>query len=210
MKREINLFYRKALSCFGHQHWWPADSPFEVIVGAILTQNTNWLNAERAINNLKANKVLYPKRLYNLSEKKLAKFIRPAGYYNIKARRLKNFLKFFFECYKGSIKNISKVRLDILRKDLLRVNGIGPETADSMLLYALNKPSFVVDTYTKRILLRHKLIKEDATYEDIQNLFRYSLKRDVKLFNEYHALLVRIGKEFCFKNKPSCLRCPLK
>lgn len=209
MKSKINSFYRKTLSCFGSQHWWPADSPFEVIVGAILTQNTNWLNVEKAINNLKVNRLLYPKSLYNLTDRRLAKLIRPAGYYNIKAKRLKNFLRFFIGRYQGSIKKISRVRFDCLRKDLLRINGIGPETADSILLYALNKPVFVVDAYTKRILLRHKLIKEDAGYEEIQNLFRHSLKRDVELFNEYHALLVRIGKEFCFKNKPKCLRCPL-
>ena len=209
MKSAINSFYRKALSCFGPQHWWPADSPFEVIVGAILTQNTNWLNVEKAINNLKLNKLLSPKGLYNLTDRKLAKLIRSAGYYNIKAKRLKNFLKFFIERYQGSIKNISQANPNGLRKDLLRINGIGPETADSILLYAFNKPVFVVDAYTKRILLRHKLIKENAGYEEIQNLFRHSLKRDVELFNEYHALLVRIGKDFCFKNKPECLRCPL-
>jgi len=209
LKSKINSFYHKALSYFGPQHWWPADSPFEVIVGAILTQNTNWSNVERAINNLKASKLLYPRSLYNLTDRKLAKFIRPTGYFNIKAKRLKNFLKFLIRRYRGSIKRMSQARFNGLRKDLLGVNGIGPETADSILLYALNKPVFVVDAYTKRILLRHKLINETAGYEEIQNLFRHSLKRDVKLFNEYHALLVRIGKEFCFKNNPKCLRCPL-
>lgn len=210
MKFKINSFYRKALAYFGPQHWWPADSSFEIIVGAILTQNTSWLNVEKAINNLKINKLLHPRSLYNLTDSRLAELIRPAGYYNIKAKRLKNFLKFFIQRYQGSIRNISGAKLNSLRKDLLSINGIGPETADSILLYALNKPVFVVDAYTRRILLRHKLIKENVSYEEIQDLFSNSLKKDVELFNEYHALLVRIGKEFCFKNKPKCLRCPLK
>jgi endonuclease-3 related protein len=209
LKSSINLFYRKAKSYFGPQHWWPGDGPFEIMVGAILTQNTNWLNVEKAINNLKDNNLLSPKRLFKLTDAKLAGLIRPAGYYNLKARRLKNFLNFFIGRYQGSVKKISKSKTDSLRKELLGVNGIGPETADSILLYALNKPVFVVDAYTKRILLRHKLVKEEAAYEEIQDLFRQSLKRDVKLFNEYHALLVRIGKEFCSKNKPKCLCCPL-
>ncbi len=210
MKRRIKSFYRKALFYLGPQRWWPADSPFEVMVGAILTQNTSWLNVEKAIKNLKYRNLLNPRKLYSLPDGKLAKLIRPAGYYNIKAKRLKNFLRFFIERYQGNIKKISLVEPQALREDLLRVNGIGPETADSILLYALNKPVFVVDAYTRRVLFRHGLIKEDAGYEEIQNLFRHSLKKDVELFNEYHALLVKIGKDFCLKNKPKCLCCPLK
>ena len=145
-----------------------------------------------------------------MPNKRLAVLIRPAGYYNIKSKRLKNFLKFFIERYEGSIEKMSLVKTRALREDLLKVNGIGPETVDSILLYALNKPVFVVDAYTKRILLRHGLIKKDAAYDETQNLFTRFLKKDVKLFNEYHALLVRIGKDFCLKNKPKCQLCPLK
>jgi endonuclease-3 related protein len=210
MIRKIQSVYKKLYCCFGPQHWWPAKGPFEVMVGAILTQNTNWLNVEKAIHNLKKNKLLNPTRLYRLSQKRLAALIRPAGYYNIKARRLKEFLIFFFKYYQGNLKKIAQKDPWLLRHQLLSVNGIGPETADSILLYALNKPAFVIDAYTKRILLRHRLIKAEATYEEAQELFRRNLKKDVKLFNEYHALLVKLGKEFCLKNKPRCDMCPLR
>ena len=209
MKKRLRLIYRKALSCLGPQHWWPGESPFEVMVGAILTQNTSWLNVEKAISNLKKQKLLSLRRLYKMPVRELAKIIRPVGYHNIKACRLKNFLKFFIKSYQGSIKKISLVEIKDLRKDLLKVNGIGPETADSILLYALNKPVFVVDAYTRRIFARHGLLRENSTYDETQNLFMKNLKKDVKLFNEYHALLVRIGKDFCLKNKPKCRLCPL-
>jgi len=207
--KTLALIYKKLYYHFGPQHWWPADSPFEVMVGAILTQNTNWANVEKAIDNLKANRLLEPKKLYRLSSKRLAQLIRPVGYYNIKARRLRKFLKFFLKNFHASITKISNQAVQELRQHLLSVNGIGQETADSILLYALNKPIFVIDAYTKRILLRHHLIKEDANYEIIQNLFMQNLKKDVKLFNDFHALLVRLGKEFCLKNKPKCNQCPL-
>ena len=210
MKRSLTVIYRRLYSYFGPQHWWPAQSRFEVIVGAVLTQNTSWLNVERAIRNLKTRGLLKPKVLYNLPDAKLAKFIRPAGYYNIKAKRLKNFLKFFISRYQGSINKIAAVNTQSLRQELLGVNGIGPETADSILLYALDKPVFVVDAYTKRILLRHGLIKEEADYIKTQEFFTRRLKKDVRLFNEYHALLVRLGKDFCLKTKPKCLICPLR
>jgi endonuclease-3 related protein len=180
------------------------------MVGAILTQNTSWLNVEKAIANLKKVRVLMPRRLYRLSLNRLAQLIKPAGYYNIKAKRLKHFLGFLLKRYRGSVKRMRKVNLRILRQQLLSVNGIGPETADSILLYALNKPVFVVDAYTKRILARHGLIPEDSAYEVVQNLFRQNLKNNVKLFNEYHALLVRLGKDFCWKGNPKCYQCPLK
>ena len=210
LKYKLYLIYRKLFSFFGTQHWWPGDSAFEVMVGAILTQNTNWLNVEKAIKNLKQNKVLKPQKLYDLSKKKLAKLIKPAGYYNIKADRLKSFLDFFLKSYNGNLKKISQENTQVLRKRLLSVKGIGPETADSILLYALDKPVFVIDAYTKRILSRHHLIEREATYDETQNLFMRELKGDVQLFNEYHALLVRVGKEFCLKNKPRCEICPLK
>ncbi len=210
MIAKLDLIYKKLSARFGPQRWWPADGVFEVMAGAILTQNTNWSNVEKAIKNLKEAKLLKAAKLYRLPLKKLAALIKPAGYYNIKAKRLKHFLEFFFKSYRGSIKKMSRENLAQLRENLLAVNGIGPETADSILLYALNKPVFVIDAYTKRILSRHRLIKTEASYDEAQNLFMRNLKPEVKLFNEYHALLVRLGKEFCLKNKPKCGICPLK
>jgi endonuclease-3 related protein len=210
MRRGFYSIYKKLYSYFGPQYWWPQETAFEVIVGAILTQNTSWLNVEKAINNLKVNKLLTPLKLYRVSHKRLASLIKSAGYYNIKAKRLKEFLNFFFKFYQGSLKKLSLIDTQDLRRQLLSVNGIGQETADSILLYALNKPVFVIDAYTKRILSRHRFIKDSAAYGEIQDLFMKNLKADVKLFNEYHALLVRLGKEFCLKNKPRCDICPLK
>lgn len=210
MKARLNLIYQKLYSHFGPQHWWPANTRFEVMVGAILTQNTSWSNVEKAIDNLKEHHLLNPDRLYRLSHQRLASLIRPAGYYNIKAKRLKHLLIFLFNSYQGNLKKMSVENLQELRQKLLSVNGIGQETADSILLYCLNKPIFVIDAYTKRILTRHRLVKGDASYNAVQNLFMQHLKPEVKLFNEYHALLVRLGKEFCLKKKPKCEICPLK
>ena len=208
-KKRLNLIYRKLYSHFGPQAWWPADTAFEVMVGAILTQNTSWSNVEKAIAALKKYKLLQPLKLYHLPHKKLAKLIRPAGYYNIKAKRLKEFLKFFIDNYDASIKKISAASHSILRKELLAIKGVGPETADSILLYALNKPTFVIDAYTKRIFSRHKLLKADAGYAETQDLFMSNLKKDTRLFNEYHALLVALAKEYCLKSAPKCSVCPL-
>ena len=210
MHNRYDLIYKKLFYHFGPQHWWPADTPFEVMVGAILTQNTNWLNVEKALDNIKREKLLTPHKLYRISEKRLALLIRPAGYFNIKAKRLKAFLHFFFQSCAGNFKKMRLVKTYDLRHQLLCVNGIGPETADSILLYALERPIFVVDAYTKRFLLRHELIKEDASYDEMQNLFMQNLKCDVKLFNEYHALLVKLGKDTCLKTNPKCAACPLK
>lgn len=209
MTPRLYLFYKRLYAYFGPQHWWPADSGFEVMVGAILTQNTSWANVEKAIGNLKQKKLLAPRKLYRLPREKLAALIKPAGYFNIKTKRLKNFLDFFLKTYKGNLKKMAPLDSASLRQELLGVNGIGPETADSILLYALHKPVFVIDAYTKRILLRHRLIREDADYDEIQNLFMQNLKDKLNLFNEYHALLVRLGKEFCLKKKPRCQICPL-
>jgi endonuclease-3 related protein len=204
LKNIYNLLYAR----FGPQHWWPGDTPFEIIIGAILTQNTNWANVEKAITNLKKAKVLSPEKLLRLGSKKLAELIRPAGYYNIKAVRLKNFLIWLSENYAGKLRNLSKVSTDRLRLELLSIKGTGPETADSILLYALNRPIFVVDAYTARICSRHYLIEEGTDYHRIQDLFESNLPADVKLFNEYHALLVRLGKDFC-RPTPRCDGCPL-
>ena len=210
MRRKLFIFYEKLYRYFGPQKWWPAESPFEVMVGAILTQNTNWGNVEKAIRNLKAKKVLNAQKLNQLSGKKLALLIRPSGFYNLKSKRLKEFLRFLFSRYGGKIRKMAAADALSLRQALLAVKGIGRETADSILLYALNKPIFVVDAYTKRILSRHKLISEDATYDEVQSFFMRNLKNDAKLFNEYHALLVKLGKEFCLKRRPRCEECPLK
>lgn len=209
MKPKLNNIYKKLYSYFGRQGWWPAESPFEVMVGAILTQNTNWVNVEKAIARLKADNLLDAKRLYNLPHNKLASLIMCSGYYNIKARRLKSFLRLFVKSYGADPAKMSQGKLKDLRLELLSVNGIGPETADSILLYALNKPIFVVDAYTRRMLLCQRMIRAEDKYDDIQNLFMRNLKADVKLFNEFHALVVKLAKEFCRKNKPKCDRCPL-
>jgi len=209
MKRKLNRIFRRLYSAFGAQHWWPADSVFEVMVGAILTQNTNWSNVERAIAVLKEKKFLNAKRLYRLAPKKLAGLIRSAGYHHVKAARLKSFLKFLFDNYAGKIKSLGRQDLMSLRRQLLAVNGIGPETADSILLYALDKPIFVVDAYTRRIFSRHGLIQEKSGYAQVQDIFMRNLKKDAQLFNEYHALLVKLAKDYCRKQNPKCETCPL-
>ncbi len=209
MDNKLKFIYKKLYSFFGPQGWWPGETPFEVMVGAILTQNTNWANVEKAINNLKKHKALSVRKLYKLPKTKVASLIRPAGYYNIKAGRLKNLLDFLNHNYGGNIRKMARRKTDKLRQSLLLVNGIGPETADSILLYALNKPVFVIDAYTKRIFSRHSFFPEDCNYNTAQNLFSQNLKNKVKLFNEYHALIVKLGKDFCLKNNPRCDICPL-
>lgn len=193
---------------YGPQGWWPGRTRFEIIVGAILTQNTAWTNVEKAIVNLKRAKLLSPAKIKNLDKKELAKLIRPAGYYNVKSKRLKNFIGFLFSEYGGSLSKISRKELAKLRRELLCVNGVGPETCDSIILYAFGKPIFVVDAYTKRIFSRHGFFGSDANYEEVQRFFMDRLPGEVGLYNEYHALLVRLGKEFC-KTKPDCKECPL-
>lgn len=209
MRRKLEGIFKRLYSAFGPQYWWPADSVFEVIVGTILTQNTNWSNVQKAILVLKKKKLLTAPKLYQLPSRQLAGLIRSTGYYNLKAARLKSFLKFFFDYYAAKIKLMAAQDLKTLRQQLLTVKGIGPETADSILLYALNKPVFVVDTYTKRILSRHGLIKVEADYFQCQDIFMRNLKNDVQLFGEYHALLVKLGKDYCRKKNPKCGSCPL-
>ncbi len=209
MKQRLRGIFNRLYSAFGPQRWWPADSAFEVIVGAILTQNTSWANVEKAIAKIKENKCLNPEILSRLSRKKLAGMIKSAGYYNVKASRLKYFLDFFQGSYSAEIKRMKAQNLDKLRRQLLGVNGVGPETADSILLYALNKPVFVIDAYTKRIFSRHRILPPESSYEQAQDLFMRNLKHDVKMFNEYHALLVKLGKDYCRKSKPKCAVCPL-
>lgn len=209
MKNPLMKIYGKLYAAFGPQHWWPGDTPFEIAVGAILTQNTNWDNVERAIANLKRKKLLNARTLNSLSTREIAPIIRPAGYFNVKARRLKAFMKFFTESYGGSFKRMSREESDLLRGQLRDVNGIGPETADSILLYALGRPMFVIDAYTRRVLSRHGIIGHDEPYEIYQGVFHSALKPDAALYNEYHALLVRVGKTYCRPRRPLCEHCPL-
>lgn len=208
MCHDILHIYRQLLTRYGPQHWWPADSPFEVIVGAILTQSTSWQNVERAIANLKKRKALTPQRIYKLSEEKLAELIRPAGYFRQKAKKLKAFIKHLYAQYDGDPHTMLAQPTKKLRVELLSIWGIGPETADSILLYAAQKPVFVVDAYTKRILSRLGLVKPTISYKELQQFFMRRLPKSVKLFNEYHALIVRHGKEVC-RPKPHCSQCVL-
>jgi len=201
--------YKRLYSYFGPQHWWPADSPFEVIIGAILTQNTAWSNVEKAIVCLKKKRLLSPEKLYNTKLKTLSGVIRPCGYYNLKAARIRSFLEVLFADFKGSLPLMFSLRPVQLRERLLEIKGIGPETADSILLYAAEKPKFVIDAYTRRFLFRHKLIKRKSSYGQIQNLFEENLRPRLKMFNEYHALIVRLAKEFC-RSRPLCKSCPLR
>jgi endonuclease-3 related protein len=210
-KKEKNIYriYELLFKRYGPQDWWPGDTRFEIIVGAILTQNTAWTNVEKAIVNLKKAGVLNPAAMNKASEKSLASLIRPAGYYNIKSKRLKNFLELLYLKFGGSLSKMAASSTTDLKSNLLAVNGIGPETCDSILLYAFNKPVFVVDTYTKRIFSRHGFFPQSATYHEVQKLFTDTLPHDVQLYNEYHALIVRLAKEHCF-TKPICTTCPLR
>ena len=205
----LQLLYVQLYRFYGPQQWWPAQTKLEIIVGAVLTQNTAWANVEKAIANLKRHKVLTIKKLLCLSDKKLAQLIRPAGYYTIKTKRLKSLLRFIATEYRGRIDEMAREPLAVIRRKLLAVHGVGEETADSIILYALEKTQFVVDAYTKRIFARHKFIRSDTVcYQDTQTLCMRNLKRDAQLFNEYHALLVRLAKDYCKKRAPLCAQCP--
>jgi endonuclease-3 related protein len=201
--------YDRLFKSFGKQHWWPGDTDFEIVIGAILTQNTNWGNVEKAIKNLKKAKVFTARKLYEIDIQELAELIRPSGYFNVKAKRLKHFIEWLFLKYNGSLPKMFKQDCVKLREELLSINGIGRETADSILLYAAQKPTFVIDAYTKRVLVRHELIPEDYEYEEMKAFFEENLPEDVSLYNEYHALLVRVGKYYC-KPKEQCEECPLR
>lgn len=210
IRKKLAAIYRALFKAYGPQHWWPGETRLEIIIGALLTQNTSWTNVERAIENLKKRGVLNYSGLKTLPLAELASLIRPSGYFNIKARRVKNLLDFIDRHYHGSLrKMLSADPLD-LRPKLLAVNGIGPETADSILLYAAAVPLFVVDSYTRRVLTRHGMIPGDADYQAVQDLFMNNLEPDAELFNEYHALLVKVGKEHCRKSDGVCSKCPLR
>lgn len=207
-KRETLVeIYQRLLSAYGPQGWWPGESRFEVIVGAILTQATAWRNVERAIERLKAAGALSPEKLARLSEEELAELIRPAGFFRQKTRRLRALLRLIRQ--HGDVEGLLSLPAGELRRKLLALPGIGPETADSILLYAAGYPVFVVDAYTKRILHRLGLLPDEKVgYEEVQELFEKELPRDPKLYGEYHALLVRHAKDHC-RARPRCPGCPL-
>ncbi|MDR3631507.1 MAG: endonuclease III domain-containing protein [Desulfocapsaceae bacterium] len=210
---EKNLFleiYNRLNDFFGPQDWWPGETPLEVVVGAVLTQNTNWSNVCKAIENLKQSGLLFFEALLALPAADLAWQIRPSGYYTVKAGRLKNLLVMIEEKYQGELGLLLHDEMTTARANLLSVRGIGPETADSILLYGGNHPVFVVDAYTHRIFSRHNLLAEESDYDSIQEQFMGFLPADSALFNQYHALIVRLGKDFCKKNNPLCENCPLK
>lgn len=209
LKRRLLGLYWALLRRFGPQGWWPAKTVLEVAVGAILTQNTAWSNVERALERLAGRGLLDSRRLRALSAAELARVIRPSGTYRVKARRLKAFVDFLWERFGGRLGRLKRALLEELRADLLSVPGIGPETADSILLYAAGRPVFVVDAYTRRVLARHRLIPPDMAYEPLRALFERHLPSDPALFNEYHALLVAVGKRYC-RRRPLCATCPLR
>ncbi len=235
----MRAIYRKLSRAWGRQHWWPAETLFEVIVGAILTQNTSWSNVERAMVNLHAAAVLSVEGIRELPLPELETLVRPSGYFRQKAQRLKNFVAFLDARYGGSLKQMFASPTEQLRAELLTLNGIGPETADSILLYAGGRESFVVDAYTRRILERHLTVSDDAKYDEIRNLIERALQREqpveshrpgrqarpraheasamstaqrsprAQVYNEMHGLLVQVGKHYCLKRQPRCEVCPL-
>ncbi len=206
MKEKLLEMFNRLYAIFGPQHWWPAETEDEVVVGAVLTQNTAWKNVERALSNLRNNDLLNLKKLSETDIEIIKDLIKPAGFFNQKAIYLKNISDFF--CESGGFVKLSDINTETLRQKLLNLKGVGKETADSILLYAFKKPIFVVDAYTKRLVERHNLCN-CSNYDEIQKLFMENLPLDEKLFNEYHALIVKLAKEFC-KKKPVCKNCPLE
>ena len=194
---------------FGPQHWWPGDTPFEVAVGAVLTQNTSWSNVEKAITSLKATNAMTATSLLALSASDLEQAIRPAGYYRVKARYLRTLAEWVSQRATGDLSSLASEDTGALRCEILALRGVGRETADSILLYAIGKPAFVVDAYTRRIAARLRLLPNNATYESTQQYFVARLPEDVHLFNEFHGLLVHLAKEHC-RARPACLACPLE
>ena len=210
--KELHQAYKLMRQRFGHQHWWPGENEFEVCIGAILTQNTAWSNVEKAINNLRNAKVLTPQKLYNLPLEELASFIKPAGYYNVKARRVRSFLEVLVKEFSGDLERMLSGNINDVRSRLLAIKGIGNETADSMLLYAGRHLSFVIDAYTKRIFYRHKWCDINVTYEELKAMCEQLLRTEIDLLDywqDYHAQLVMVGKNFCKSRLPECKNCPL-
>jgi endonuclease-3 related protein len=202
----LRKVFQSLLATYGPQHWWPGETPFEVMVGAVLTQNTAWTNVEKAIANLKRKDCLDPAAIVNLSDGQLADMLRPSGYFNIKAGRLKSYCAWYLQ--QGGYDALVGVDTPTLRHHLLAVHGVGRETADDILLYAFNRPVFVIDAYTRRLFARLGSIRGDESYETLRHGFESALGEDAPLFNEYHALIVRHAKEVCQK-RPGCGRCGL-
>jgi len=209
LEKTLTLYFETLSRSLGPMRWWPARTPFEVIVGAILTQNTSWSNVERAIANLRRAEVMTLRAMERISTPRLAQLIRPSGYFRQKANKLKAFTRFLRRDFGGSLARMFRTPTAVLRERLLEVHGIGPETADSILLYAGEHPTFVVDAYTHRILARHGLSDGKPDYEKVRALFERNLPPDVKLYNEFHALLVNVGKNWCRPREPRCQECPL-
>jgi len=205
----LRQLYRRLLRALGPQQWWPAKSPFEVMVGAILTQGTNWHNVERAIARLKTAQALSARRLASLRASGIQPLIRSSGYFRQKTTRLQAFSRWYLATYGANVKRMFRTDRWRLRHELLQLSGIGPETADSILLYAGHQPVFVIDAYTRRILRRHQLIEGHEPYEVLQRVVMDRLPEDPQLFNEFHALLVAVGKRYCHRRDPDCARCPL-
>ncbi|HLT58131.1 MAG: hypothetical protein LOD91_00850 [Limnochordales bacterium] len=207
----LQAVYDRLFQHYGPQHWWPAETPFEVIVGAVLTQNTAWRNVELALERLKERRLLAPAALREAPVAELEDAIRPAGYFRAKARTLHGVLALLFDQYGGSVERMLQAPGPILRSQLLQVRGIGPETADSILLYAAGCPVFVIDAYTRRIFSRAGLLPADRLeYHQLQDIFHRQLPQDPALYGEYHALLVTLGKDCCRKQRPRCGPCPLR
>lgn len=209
-KREIVAeIFRRLLAHYGPQNWWPGETPLEVMVGAILTQNTNWKQVEKAIARLKKEGKLSFEGLWHTPESELAELIRPAGYFRVKARRLRAWLEFLHSAYGGCLRAMAAEATEPLRRRLLQVKGIGKETADSMLLYGLEHPVCVVDTYTYRVFTRHHLCAEEADYDELQQIAGEAGPGTSEYYNEFHALMVCVGKDFC-RPVPRCELCPLR
>ena len=202
-------FYTALLEAFGDQHWWPSDSPFETIIGAVLAQNVSWTGAHTAVQSLQKAGLMAPDALYKTEVATIASHIRSSRYYNQKAERIRTFLKWFITEYGGNIQNMGEVPAHTLRVQMLSLKGLGPETVDSILLYALDKPVFVVDAYTRRIGHRQGWFSDDEQYAKMQDFFMKRLDPDPGLFNDFHAQIVRLGNQIC-KTKPLCSNCPVR
>ena len=206
--RLIHEIYDRLFEFFGPQRWWPGETVEEIIIGAVLTQNTSWKNVEKAIRNLKQNNALSLKAITNLPRQTLAELIKPSGYFNIKEKRLRSVAEYLAPFSGNNFKHLRKSPLADVRRELLNVHGVGRETADSILLYSLERPIFVVDAYTLRFGKRHGLFEEKSAYDEVRILFENALGEDIPKFNEYHALIVMLGKDYCRK-RPRCGECPL-
>jgi endonuclease-3 related protein len=202
--------YHLLFEHFGERFWWPGDNPFEVMIGAILTQNTNWKNVEKAILLLKEEGLVTPEAIIASKRSRLLSALKPSGYFNVKAERLLSLCKMVMDYGSGGLNpEVLKLPPERLREALLKVKGVGPETADCIVLYSANYPSFVIDTYTRRLLIRHGLMKGTPSYEEIRGWIMNNIKKDTKLYNEFHALIVAAGHNYCNPRKPSCTQCPL-